>query len=512
MKEVVIIGGGVGGLFTGAFLAKEGYRVTVLEKNRIIGGGLQTFMRRQEVFETGMHILGGFRSGGALRKICSYLGIMDNLSVRHTDDKAIDSITYLSDGKTYFIPKGRVAFAAYLASEFPEEKENIREYVDELYRLSEEVDLFYLRKNNERMAPHSEHFLWAADELINHYVRNPKLRDLLAYMNPMYGGVAGHTPAYIHALINVLYLAGSSLFNDGSQQLADLLAGVITETGGKIMPAERVIRINTENKSVTCVQTETGGTYTADWYISAIHPCSLLEFTGPDAFSRAYRCRLAEIPNSYSAFTVYIKLKENTFPYINHPCYYQEDYGLVWKHEAYEETDWPKGFMYLTLPTESQGPYARRMIVNCIMNFAVVARWKHTTVGCRGKEYEQWKIRHQEMILNRLERLYPDFREKIDHVFTSSPLTIRDYYGVKEGALYGYRKDCRNMPLSHLPLFTKVRNLLLTGQNINLHGICGVPLTAIETAEAIVGQGTIVDKINACYQQENNINKEQGYE
>lgn len=512
MKEVVIIGGGVGGLFTGAFLAKEGYRVTVLEKNRIIGGGLQTFMRRGEVFETGMHILGGFHSGGALHKMCSYLGIMDKLSVRHTDDKAIDSITYLSDRKTYFIPKGRVAFAAYLASEFPEEKENIREYVDELYRLSEEVDLFYLRKNGKRMAPHSEHFLWAADELINNYIRDPKLRDLLAYMNPMYGGVAGHTPAYIHALINVLYLAGSSLFNDGSQQLADLLAGVITEVGGKVVPAERVIRIKTENKSVTCVQTETGGEYTADWYISAIHPCSLLELTDSDAFPRAYRYRLAEIPNSYSAFTVYIKLKENTFPYINHPCYYQEDYGLVWKHGAYEETDWPKGFMYLTLPTESQGLYARRMIVNCIMDFAVVARWKHTTAGCRGKEYEQWKIQQQEKILNCLERLYPGFREKIDRAFTSSPLTIRDYYSVKEGALYGYRKDCRNMALSHLPLFTKVRNLLLTGQNINLHGICGVPLTAVETVEAIVGQGTVVDKINAYYQQRNNINKERGYE
>ena len=44
-EEVIIIGGGLGGLTTGALLAKEGHRVTVLEKNETIGGGLQTFKR-----------------------------------------------------------------------------------------------------------------------------------------------------------------------------------------------------------------------------------------------------------------------------------------------------------------------------------------------------------------------------------------------------------------------------------------------------------------------------------
>lgn len=51
----------MGGLFTGALLARNGYRVTVLEQNAAVGGGLQTFVRSGERFETGMHMLGGFR-------------------------------------------------------------------------------------------------------------------------------------------------------------------------------------------------------------------------------------------------------------------------------------------------------------------------------------------------------------------------------------------------------------------------------------------------------------------
>lgn len=53
------------------------------------------------------------------------------------------------------------------------------------------------------------------------------------------------------------------------------------------------------------------------------------------------------------------------------------------------------------------------------------------------------------------------------------------------------------MVASQLPVVTKVDNLLLTGQNNNLPGFCGVPLTAINTVEAILGRNYIVNKINA---------------
>jgi hypothetical protein len=60
----------------------------------------------------------------------------------------------------------------------------------------------------------------------------------------------------------------------------------------------------------------------------------------------------------------------------------------------------------------------------------------------------------------------------------------------------GYSKDCNNITLSQVPVVTKVRNLLLTGQNCNVHGFCGVPLTAINTSEVILGRNYVLDKIN----------------
>ncbi|MCD8318195.1 MAG: NAD(P)-binding protein, partial [Paraprevotella sp.] len=93
-KDIIVMGGGLGGLVTGAFLAKEGYLVTVLEKNLTIGGGLQCFYRHGTIFETGMHILGGFMPGHNVYKICRYLGILDKLKIRHTDVDCIDSIQF----------------------------------------------------------------------------------------------------------------------------------------------------------------------------------------------------------------------------------------------------------------------------------------------------------------------------------------------------------------------------------------------------------------------------------
>ena len=97
-----------------------------------------------------------------------------------------------------------------------------------------------------------------------------------------------------------------------------------------------------------------------------------------------------------------------------------------------------------------------------------------------------------------MEKIHPGFMECIEDINTASPLTIRDFYGTKEGSLYGFSKDCNNIALSQVPVGTKIKNLFLTGQNVNLHGFCGVPLTAINTAEAILGLNYVINRINEC--------------
>ncbi len=499
MKEhIIIIGGGLGGLFTGAILAKEGYQITIFEKNLTIGGGLQTFKRNGETFATGMHILGGFRKNQSIRILCTYLNIWKDLTLMDVDSDCMDTIFYLSDNKHYRIAEGRENFAESLAKEFPHERDNLKRYVDALYKLTEGVDLFHLRSTERNLFSHPDEFFWAADDFIAHYIKDEKLRDILGYMNALYGGVAKHTPAYIHAIINTLYINGPSRFAGESQQLADALEHIITETGGKVYHGTPINYIEVEEKEVKYIVDDKGNKHTADRYISAIHPCAMLSIMKEDAFPRSYKTRINSIPSTISAFSVYLILKKDTFPYINHTCYCQDDYGLMWNFSD-QGDNWPQGFMYMTPPDKNQGPYATKMTITAPMSFELARKWEDTTIGKRGSEYEAWKEECTEKLLSKLEVIYPNIRECIDKIYTASPLTIRDYYNVKEGAMYGFRKDCEQLALSQIPIYTKIKNLLLTGQNINLHGICGVPLTAIKTAEAIIGEDVILNKINKQY-------------
>lgn len=53
MKNVIIIGSGIGGLTAGNLLAKKGYKVTIFEAHSMSGGYTAGFYRKGFYFESG---------------------------------------------------------------------------------------------------------------------------------------------------------------------------------------------------------------------------------------------------------------------------------------------------------------------------------------------------------------------------------------------------------------------------------------------------------------------------
>lgn len=495
-KSAVIIGGGLGGLFTGAILSKEGMKVTVIEKNLTVGGGLQCFKRFGEVFDTGMHIIGGMREGGNIYRICKYLGILDRIHVSHLEDYGPDRIFFGQDKECYCTATGREAYVEALAKSFPDQRENLKNYVDAMFRIVDELDIYNLRPGSSVFPVHSEEFTMPAREFIAKYISDYKLQNVVAFMNPLYGGRGNMTPAYVHAVISVLYIGGASRFAGGSHLFAETLADLIRENGGEIVVNDGVARVNTQERFITGVSTVKGREFNADYYICAIHPCTFFGLLdNPSALPKPYRNRLDSIPNAYSAFTLNIKFKKNSFKYFNWSAYYTDRYENIWNFGE-SGHNWPMGFLYITPPDLDQGEYASKMIITAPMLWEQVKQWENTTVGRRGKDYEDWKKECADKLLDKMEEIYPGFRDCVEDMNTASPLTIRDYYGAKEGTMCGFSKDYNNLALSQVPVITKIPNLLLTGQNCNLHGFCGVPLTAISTCEAIFGLNYIINKIN----------------
>lgn len=485
---MLIIGGGVGGLFTGALLAKEGYRVTVLERSAHVGGGLQSFTRNGVAFDAGMHVVGGLQAGGSLNRICRHLGILDQLHFRQVDADCGDEVFCFEDGQSYRIPQGIRPFVEYFQQLFPEEGTNIRRYADHLLALADSVDFFFLRPGSVSAPGGDEAFYMASSQFIARHVQDPRLRSLLAYLSPLCGSEAGYAPAYIFSLINYLYINGHSRFEGPAEQLAEALVARIRELGGEVLPCSEVTAVHMDDGRVRSLSTADGQDFPADVVVSSIHPRSLLEMTDAPLFTKASRTRLSAAPNNYSAYCVYVVLKKGSFPYLNHPCYCWDSYDKVWQFGKYDKGGWPQNFVYFTPCERNQGAYARALQVIVFSPFSMCKPWANTTVGKRGEDYEAWKNHHTELILNKLEKKIPGFLSCVDHVYAATPLTVRDYFNEPEGALYGLRKDCRDPYVGYLPIRTKVPNFFMTGQNVYLHGCCGVPLTAVMTAEAVMGE------------------------
>ena len=492
-KDCIVIGGGMGGLFAGALLARRGYKVTVLEKNASVGGGLQCFVRGGEKYETGMHVAGGFERGAVLDRLCRYLGVRPQLAA----NDALATVFYLSDSSRYDLPCGRKALTEYLISRFPSESEGIEAYMEALYTLSQEEDLFYLKSSSgsETDSAHSGDFMMSASGFIAKYVKDPRLRSLLAFLAPLYAGERDRTPTYIHIMASVLFIEHPCHFTAGSDTLAEDLASIIRSTGGEVVTRAEVTEIDVEDRKIRSVRTGNGKVYSASNYISDIHPVTLLDRLPEGSLPKCYVSRLKEIPLTVSAFKTYIRPQQGTVPYTAHPVFVYKDYGSEWKMSCTE--GWPQGVSCF-MTASPDGKTASHLTLLSTMDFVQVEPWAAAGRFRRGEGYAEWKRKRMEEMCALAAAALPSLSAIMgeSELFAATPLTFRDWYGTLRGSSYGFAKDFSYLALSRLSVRTKVSNLFLTGQNVNMHGIGGVPMTAIETAEAVEGNRELRKEIS----------------
>jgi hypothetical protein len=219
----------------------------------------------------------------------------------------------------------------------------------------------------------------------------------------------------------------------------------------------------------------------------------------PNAVRASYTNRLNSLENSISVFTLYVELKPGTMKYCNRNYYYFDELD-VWKGIEYTEENWPYAYALFEVVPENDGEYVEAMTLMSYMKYADVEQWAdtyNTTTDAddRGAEYQAFKKEKTEKLLDLVAVKFPQIREWIKDIYTSTPLSYRDYIGSTDGNMYGYIKDCDN-PLKTLVLpKTKMTNLLLTGQNVNMHGVLGVSVSAVLTCSMLLDREYLINKI-----------------
>jgi all-trans-retinol 13,14-reductase len=496
--DVVIVGSGLGGLASAIILAKEGYSVCVLEKNSQFGGNLQTFVRDKTIFDTGIHYIGGLSEGQNLYKYFKYLGIMDNLKLKKMDEDGFDIISFENDSQEYPHAQGYDNFVNQLVKFFPEERGTIQKYCEEIAKTCSSFPLYNLewegKYDSEILAINAKQFI---DEL----TPNKKLRAVLAGSNFLYAGIAEKSPFYVHALSVNSYIQSAYRCINGGSQITKQLIKQLKKYGGEIYKYKEVVQFDVEDNSVSSVKMKDGTEVSATLFISNVDPKTTLKMAGVDKFRKAFYNRIESLEGVISAFSLYLVFKPETFKYLNHNYYHFKNSEEVWTAHEYDDATWPRAFLASMNASKNTEVWADGMTLITYMKYEDVKVWEqtfNTTVeeSDRGESYEAFKAQKTEKFLQEIELKFPGIRNCIQSVHSSTPLSYRDYIGGHNGNMYGYVKDSNNPMKTFIPSKTKLNNLYLTGQSINMHGVLGVTIGAVVTCSEIIGKEYLVNKIN----------------
>lgn len=496
--DILIIGSGLGGLVCGAILSREGYKVTILEKNRQIGGCLQTYVRDRIIFDSGVHYIGGLSKGQNLHQIFKYVGILDKLKLQKLDEDAFDKIIFSNDKNAYPMAQGYDNFIKQLLVYFPAEEKAIHAYCDKIKEVVARFPFYNLRVSddeNEKMETLSIN----AKEFIESITDNKKLQEVLSGNNALYAGVPDKSPFYVHALVMNSYIESSWKCVDGGSQIGKYLAQIIRQNGGDIIRNCGVKEIVEEGGLVTHVVLEDGAKMYAKNFISNIHPAKTLAITKTTMIRSVYRKRITALENTISSFTLNIVLKKNRIKYEKTNYYYHTE-NSVWYGWNYTEENWPMGYALFYSASSKTGEWADCVTILTYMRFEDVKQWENTTntvsaENDRGENYNEFKRRKAEKLIDLVEEKFPGFRDSIETYYTATPLSFRDYIGNDDGSLYGILKNNNDPMKSLISSRTKIPNLFLTGQNMVLHGILGVSISALVTCSSFMDIKVLMENI-----------------
>lgn len=497
MSKIIIIGSGLGGLTCGLIMAREGHEVTILEQQKRPGGCLQCFSRSGVKFETGMHFIGSAEPNQLLGLILQYLEVYDKVKLQPLDPNAYD-IVVIGD-KEFAYPKGYEALAEALTRHFPLEAENIRQFLKLVKDVANASAMHRLSVDESDFVLTTRYQMESINSVIDNYITDPLLKRILVGNLPLYAGIKDKTPFSTYAFITDFYLKSAYRFADGSEALSDAIIEKIRNYGGRVLTSRQVVKIECDEHMARAVLTSDGTRYETDYIISTTHPARTIEWLSDTKLLRpAYRSRIKGLPNTLGAFSLYIKFKPGTVPYLK-SNYYEYPGGDPWECDKYTDDNWPLGYLYMHFSRDESTDTAKTGVILSYMHYDDVKQWEGTEPMKRGKEYEDFKRRHAERLLDVIEQRHPGFRDLIETYYTSTPLTYRDYTGVEEGGMYGIAKDISLGAAGRVTHATRVPNLYLSGQNINSHGILGVIVGAVITCSEFIPIEKIFSQIKSFY-------------
>lgn len=500
--DAIIVGSGIGGLASAAILAKEGWKVLVLEQHYEAGGFCHTFKRKEFEWDVGVHYVGGVHREQSIER-----RVFDYVSNRQLQWANMDSPydVALIDGKRYEFVAGTEAQLKQWISYFPKEEKAIRSYWAKVCEVVAAQQNFFAER--AMPAPFStlmgglmkRKFLKYASqtvhEVLSKLTSNEDLITMLCTQCGDYGLPPKDASFAIHALVVSHYRNGASYPVGGASSIPSTIVNTIEEHGGRVALRCGVDHVRVERSGVSGVRLHNGAIIEAETVISDTgvrNTINKLLLPG-DREAFGIEEALEAIPPSTGHLCLYVGLngtdKELGLPKFNYWCY-----------DPYTGDGTPGGRLptaYISFPSAKDpawsGAHPGVSTVQLIGlgrydDFAPYAqsRWHKRPVA-----YESLKKEFETEMLERLYTLHPKTRGRVAWSEVSTPLSTAHFAGHAQGEIYGLEHSPLRFQQDWLRPRTPIRGLYLTGQDICTAGVCGALFSAVLTTSALLGRNMV---------------------
>jgi prolycopene isomerase len=439
MYDAIIIGSGIGGLVTATQLAAKGAKVLVLERYLIPGGSAGYFEREGYRFDVGASMIFGFGEQGTTNLLTRALDAVD-VSLETLPDP-VQIHYHLPQGLDLKVHRDYEKFLQELIAQFPHEKDGIRKFYDECWRVFNclnVMELLSLEEPRYLTRVFFQHPLAClglvkylpqnAGDVARRYLQDPQLLKFIDMECYCWSVVPADQTPMINAgmVFSDRHYGGINYPKGGVGKIAEKLVEGLEKAGGEIQYKARVTEIITDNGKAVGVKLAKGKEYYAKRIISnSTRWDTFGKLLPEDKMPKAEKKWRKRYRKSPSFLSLHLGVKADVLP-PDTECHHilLEDWAKM---------EDPEGTIFVSIPTlldPSLAPEEHHII------HTFTPSWLEDWQGLSQHNYEEKKELAAHHLITRLEKIFPGLETGLDYQEVGTPRTHRRFLGRDEGT-YG---------------------------------------------------------------------------
>ena len=445
-SDVVIIGGGLGGLSAGTFLSQQGINVTLVEEQPQVGGYAIAFKRDEFIFDVALHAIPGCAPNQPFHNILSQLRVTDDL----TFIKLKDAFNVYLGNYNFLIPNNFSDFFIKLIDKFPDEQkglDQLKGYLNKYGRLYYNVVEGQSNAFNItlRFIPKIQDFLKnsqvSTNDFLNKFTKNERLKALLYQAAVFFGEPMSEFPAINFIIMfYLLFTSGMYTIHGGGQALTNVFKDKMLKQDAQIITGHKIQSIQINRNLANSVYLDDSLSINCKVVIANVNtPYLVKNLIKSDSFPETYIQLINTLKPSLSILQLHLGLDCNVEDIgINHYLnVFFPSYDIDTSMNNQNNSTIMEGYSIIAPGINYEDKKSNNHRILSVVGGVSGQDW----IKMNSTSYKNLKEKVIEQILYNLGGKFPDLRRHIKTIDLATPYTFHRYTRNPVGAILGFKAE-----------------------------------------------------------------------